>query len=170
MVARIEVNVKGQEQVVAKINRILEPGFYGDTSKDLDEAVEMYAVPLIKAAAPVGPRQKGHTRPGTMRDAVDAVPLRRRANEVAAVKAGPKVGRRKKAWYSHFITGRVKPHEIRARNGKALRLPGGGGSGFATYVQHPGSPGNNFVQRAGRAAAGPVAQAVLAKAVARQRL
>lgn len=47
--------------------------------------------------------------------------------------------------HASFVKDGTPPHEIRAKNAKALRFDAGGAIRFAKSVQHPGTKPNDFV-------------------------
>lgn len=54
----------------------------------------------------------------------------------------------------------TRPHEIRARNAKALRFQAGGGVRFARSIQHPGTKPDPFLDAAADAAGEEIERAV----------
>jgi hypothetical protein len=52
------------------------------------------------------------------------------------------------AKHALFVEVDTKPHRIEARRAKTLRFVTGGGVRFARSVQHPGTKGTHFIQRA----------------------
>ena len=50
----------------------------------------------------------------------------------------------------------TKPHQIRAKAGKAMRFEAGGRPVFARSVMHPGTKAHEWLRRSGEASLGPV--------------
>lgn len=53
-----------------------------------------------------------------------------------------------RAPYTVFVHWGTKPHKIGPKNKRVLRWPGGRAWHFATFVQHPGYPGDPWMTRA----------------------
>lgn len=51
-----------------------------------------------------------------------------------------------KMWYANFLEGGTKPHKIKAKKGKYLRIPVNGRSLFIKSVNHPGNKEYDFFE------------------------
>jgi HK97 gp10 family phage protein len=105
-----------------------------------------------RAAVPV--------KTGALRDNIRVSSKSRGGKIVVGAKAGN--NKKNGVFYAHFVLGGTKPHTIRVRNAKGLRI---GGIGFVSRrsVQHPGARPNDFAA-AGRAAIPAAMDAIIARA------